>query len=412
MFPFLDILFLIIRSLPSVFLNPFFWIIILIIWRQYKKVANFEKDMFGKIMENPGEKVLYALIMGIVGGFIGSIVITFLGVSIDEAGLVYVWPLALLLMLIHPRFICFSYAGGIVSLFSLITGKINVDVAGLMALVAVLHLVESILIYFGGYLHASPVYIKNDDFGVIGGFSLQEFWPVPIILLTVIVGEAPAEGVVQMPNWWPLLKPTENIMQLNPIFMMVPIVAALGYGDIALTSTPKIRCRRTGINLLIFSLILLSLSVMASRYLFFAYIAAIFAPVAHEVLIFLGKKLEKQNPPLFRAPEYGEMVLDVIKGSKAEKAGLRSGDVILNVNGRDLINTNDFENIMEQFPSYMYITFRTVDGKIKTREIKAFPYGTNRIGVILVPKDKNVSYVVAKEINIIEKIKKFLNKFN
>lgn len=413
MFPFLDILFLLIKSLPLALFNPFFWLVILIIWIQYKKTAKLEKNMFGTIKLRPEEKTFSALVLGIIGGFIGSVVVLILGLSVSNIGLNYVWPIALLLMLLHPRFICFSYASGIISLISLISGKLNIDVAGLMALVAVLHLVESLLIYFGGYLHASPIYLKDEKYGIIGGFSLQEFWPVPIILLTIISSttDIPMESLVSMPDWWPLLKPPDYIMQSNPIFMMIPVVAALGYGDIALTTIPKVRCRKTGIHLFLFSIILLILSVMASHHLLFSYIAAIFGPVAHEILIYLGKKSERQNPPLYKAPDFGEMVLDVISGSEAERIGLKSGDIILNINGRDLVDANDFEDIMNAFPTYIWLTYKTLEGEVKTGEIKAFPYGTNQIGVILVPKDSNVSYVITEDMNIVKKIKKLLKKF-
>ena len=120
----------------------------------------------------------------------------------------------------------------------------KIDVAGLMGLISVLHFVESILIYFAGYINASPVYVKDEKRGILGGFSLQEFWPVPIMLLTIIVGDFPSMDVVKMPDWWPLIRPSEHILQNSQaIFLMFPIVAALGYGDIALTTTPKKRCR-------------------------------------------------------------------------------------------------------------------------------------------------------------------------
>ena len=50
---------------------------------------------------------------------------------------------------------------------------------------------------------------------------------------------------------------------------MLPVVAALGYGDIALTTTPKIRARNSAKNLLAFSALLLFLSVMVSRHVLF-----------------------------------------------------------------------------------------------------------------------------------------------
>ncbi|MDD4569792.1 MAG: PDZ domain-containing protein [Tepidanaerobacteraceae bacterium] len=300
MFPFGKIIILILQGIPSSILNPFFWLVIYMVWNQYKKTAALEKDMFGKVKINPKDKILYAIFYGILGGIVGSLAVMLLGISITEAGLIYVWPTALILALIHPHLMCFSYAGGLVSLFSLVMGFPRIDVAGLMGLVAILHFVESLLIYFAGYINATPVFIKDDRHGIVGGFSLQEFWPVPIMLLTVIVGDFPSMDVVQMPDWWPLIRPSAHILQNSQaIFLMLPVVAALGYGDIALTRTPKKRCKSSAINLLVFSSLLLLLSVVASRYRLFAYIAAIFAPVAHEFLIITGKRTERTNKPIF-----------------------------------------------------------------------------------------------------------------
>ena len=170
---------------------------------------------------------------------IGSLTVMLLGISITEAGLIYVWPLALILALIHPHLMCFSYAGGIVALFSLMTGLLRIDVAGLMGLVAVLHFVESLLIYFAGHINATPVFVKNERHGIVGGFSLQEFWPVPIMLLTVITGDFPSMDVVQMPDWWPLIRPPAHILQNTQAIYLMLHGSSVGIRDIALTRTRK-----------------------------------------------------------------------------------------------------------------------------------------------------------------------------
>lgn len=408
MFPIGKIIIFILQGIPSAIMNPFFWLVIFIVWNQYKRTAALEKDLFGTAKINPRDKMLYAIFYGILGGMIGSLTVMLLGISITEAGLIYVWPLALILALIHPHLMCFSYAGGIVSLFSLVTGLLRIDVAGLMGLVAILHFVESLLIYFAGHINATPVFVKDDRHGIVGGFSLQEFWPVPIMLLTVITGNFPSMDVVQMPDWWPLIRPPAHILQNSQaIYLMFPVVAALGYGDIALTKTPKNRCKASAVNLLIFSFALLLLSVLASRYKAFAYLAAIFAPAAHEFLIITGKKSERKNKPLFIPPEKGEMVLDIVKNSPAEKMGIISGDIILSINGQDLREPGKLREVLSEYPTYIWMTVKNPDGKTKDVETNAFPNGINTIGAILVPRDSSGSYVVMEKAGIIEKIRKF-----
>jgi len=407
-FPLIKTVLLILQGIPIAILKPFFWIAIFLVWGQYKKSAEREKEMFGRTQTEPRHKMLCAILYGILGGIFGSFIIILLGININEAGLLYVWPLAILLAMIHPRFMCFSYAGGIVSLFSLIMGFPEIDVAGLMGLIAVFHLVESLLIYFAGYINATPIYFKDEKHGVVGGFSLQEFWPLPIMLLIIIQGDLPSQEIMAMPEWWPLIKPSIDISGDIPlIFMMFPAVAALGYGDIALTRTPKARCRASSLKLLLFSGILLGLSVMASYYRIMAYLAACFSPLAHEFLIISGRNSERINRPLYMPPEKGEMVLDVVKNSNADKLGLKTGDTILSINGKDIEQPGDLEDFLSAFPTFLWLKVKTQTGEYKTLELKAYPDGINTLDIIPVPRSDTSKYVVEREIGLWKKIKKF-----
>lgn len=411
MFPILDVLLMIIKGLPETLWNPFFWITLVIIYFQNKKISQVESYLFGKIKSKPYDKMLYAIFFGLLGGLIGSILVMLLGITITETGIVYVWPIALLLMLIHPRFICFSYAGGLVSIAYLLFGWPKIDVAGLMGLIGLLHLIESLLIFFSGYINASPVLIKDDKYGIVGGFYIQEFWPIPILLLIVVTAEISTQGLLQMPDWWPIIKPPKTIIDNpNSIFLMFPVIAALGYSDIALTRTPKARCRNSALNLMVFSIILLALSVISSYYKKFTIAAALFAPIAHELLIIYGKQSEKKNKPLFTVTEKGERVLDVIKGSNAEKMGIKPGDIILSINNEPLDKPGKYEEIMSNYPTYLWISILTPSGEVKSVEMNAYPHGTDSIGVILVPKRDNAPYIVLKEASVLNKIKELAKK--
>jgi len=319
------------NTLYTVFLalmeNPVFWLVVLIIALQYSRIS-------GKFILSWG--VIYdtakATAHGIIGGMAGSLVLVFLGIALNEAGLSYLWPLAILFMLVNPRFLCFSYAGGVVSLAYLIFGFPKVNVAQIAALVGVLHLVESVLILIGGHLGAKPEYFKTKTGQIVGGFVLQRFWPIPLAAL-VVVNQIPGiSGGIQMPDWWPLIKSSEAAPNL--MYSLIPVVAGLGYGDMVLTRYPEEKSRLSSLYLGIYSVSLIILAVLAMKFSFLTWLAAVFMPLGHEAVIYLGRKLE-EGKPIFVNPEngIGVMVLGVRSGSIADAAGLRTGDVILTVNG-------------------------------------------------------------------------------
>ncbi|KYO66558.1 PDZ domain-containing protein [Thermovenabulum gondwanense] len=399
----------ILLGIPQAIFNPFFWFVLVIVYIQYKRAADFEEKMFGFVTTNPIKRVSSSLLYGIFGGFLGSVIVVALGVSIAGSGLSYVWPLALLLMLISPHLMCFSYAGGIISVISLLFGVPKVDVAGLMALVGVLHAVESLLIYLSGHLNASPVFIKDEKRGIIGGYLMQSFWPVPFILLTIATGIPSGVDAVNMPDWWPIIRPPFVDLE-NALYLMLPVVAALGYGDFALTRLPGKKGRESAFNLLIFSTLLILLSVLASRINFFKYIAALFAPVGHEYLINIGKTKEKKGDPLFTVPPFGMRILYVLENSPAEKMGLKPGDIILSINNKAVNSIEDLKEIKALAPAYLWMEYLNTKNEVKYSEMSFYPYGFENLGVVLIPRGEEVPAISLEESSLIKKIKNLFSK--
>ena len=126
--PWLEIIKLIFVTTVAVFLEPLFWGILAIIAYQYWQLQKQQLAMFGVPGVSIGRQVKWAMLYGTIGGLMGSLVLTLVGVNLDRMGFLYIWPLAIFLMLINMRFLCFAYAGGIVAVVSALTGWPDVDV--------------------------------------------------------------------------------------------------------------------------------------------------------------------------------------------------------------------------------------------------------------------------------------------
>lgn len=395
--PWLDILNMLLLTTVAVFLEPLFWVVLLIVSFQYRQMQKGRLAMFGVAGSPLGRQVMWAMLYGTVGGLMGSLVLTLVGVNIERMGFQYIWPLAIGLALVNMRFLCFAYAGGIVAVCSALTGWPDVDVPQVLALVAALHVTESVLIAISGRYGSMPVILKHGG-RLVGAFNLQNFWPLPLVVLSTVAMPAGAlpEGVFHTPDWWPLLP-----LGIDPpagsewVYVMMPVVAALGYTDIAVSSRPEVRRRRSALSLALYSLSLLGMALLAAKFAWLKLPAALLSPLGHEYLVRRDNRQEMAGTPIYVPPERGVMVLDTIAGGIAHQAGVRTGDIILDLSGIPTNRGGELAYAIDWAPPLFEMTLLREGQKFGVNG--RFPPGPRLLGLILVPEGHESYYVTLSE---------------
>ena len=378
---FFQIVYYSIYNILSTLKSPFFWIVVGIIFFQYRKIGEMEKRILGKYKKSPIYNVLVSTFFGLIGGVLGSVIFICFGTIINPKDFYYILPLAILLSMVHPRYMCFSYAGGIISLMSLIFGWPNVNVPGIMFVVGVLHLVESFLILIDGRRSKIPIFMERQG-EIIGGFTMNRFWPVPF---TIFIN--------------------------NGYMYPITVIGILGYGDFALTNYPEKKSRETASILSIFSIILLLFARLSINHYMFKYIAAIFAPLAHETIITIGRKKEDKGNYVFASTEHGLRVLDTLPNGIGDKIGLNPGDIILSLNGNRIYAKRDIEELLYFRPKFIWVDiFDTKKGLI-CKEYKDYKNGINTLGVVVVSSIPEHVFIIEESRAPIHRlIKKFSKK--
>ncbi|TCO70748.1 PDZ domain-containing protein [Marinisporobacter balticus] len=402
MFAFLELLQIALLTIITVFLNPFFWVVIGLIYTQYKRIYEMKRNVVGETKISIKDMTINAVGIGVMGGIVGTIVIMIFGITIDPRDFYFILPLAILLMLINVRYICFSYSGGFVALSSLIFGVPKLNVSSIIAIIAILHLIESILIYFDGYKEAVPIFVENKKYGLVGGFSMQRFWPIPFAVLILAAGQLAGTQEVNLPDWWPLFK-ASKAMENIPL-QITAVVAALGYGDMVLSDTPRNKCKKSAKRLFVYSVVLLILSVISTRLTIFKWIATLFAPLAHEYLIIISQREEKSAVPIFRKHSSGITILDVKKDGVGMLMGLKQGDVMIKINNTFVNEKENLQDVLDTFPPYIWMEVIDSNGNRKTLEHKNYQTGINNLGLVIVPKDSTFVFDIQTSTSILKRI--------
>lgn len=429
------------RAIASTIIDPqlAFMMLILafILYRENKKTTIMQKMIIGQSFNSALELTISQIVIGIFAGIFGSIILSFLGVAFDANSAVYlIFLISIFLMFIKPKYICFAYSGavlGFISLFLEMISKyyagvkiyvfgtvldlanvniLKIDIVALMTLIAVLHFVEGLLIIVDGKRGAIPVFTSRNE-KIIGGFALKRNWVLPIALF-LIVGNAGSVGFTESiatPNWWPLLKasPILNMAKTSAV-ALIAYYGVIGYSSVTFTKNKQEKAFYSGISLLFYSVVLLTVAQLASGNYLYKLFVVIFAPVAHEIVINVQKMLEVRREPKYISSEEGIMVLEVAPNSPAQEMGIRSGDLLVEVNSRKIENEQDILTAGRE--GLTYISFKLKRDLGKLLEVSYNKMSREkRLGIVFVPrtapKDDNVvKYDDEKFNDILDKMKK------
>ena len=194
-----------------------------------------------------------------------------------------------------------------------------------------------------------PAYFKRADGEVVGAFSLQ---------LLAYSGGASATVVLESEiqvwawEWWPLICPEPEPGQTLQ-YLAFPAMAALGYSDLALSSSPREKSASTARFLSLYSVLLIGLALASEFYPWLTLTGVLFAPLGHEAVIHYGNRLEHSRTALYRSTAEGVPLMAVLPQSAASRAGLRAGDLVRRVNGAPV--HSDLELLMRLEESYFMV---------------------------------------------------------
>ncbi len=382
-------------------LSPLLWIIAGLIGWRYYRLAQDRNHLTGYEGWRTWRSVLIGVSYGIIGGWIGSMLMAFLGLSLNGLGIGNLWITAVFLMMLHPRFICFAYGGALIILSSLILGWPKVNGPTLLALIGSLHFVESILIGLAGQNGALPIWIRHKKSKEwVLGYRMEHFWPLPLLLLGTEVTEKISSATVSMPDWWPFFPIQEAPFDGQGwTYVLIPVVAALGYANVAISSSPKMKSRHSGAGLFIYSLILLLLAWLSVHYLWILPIGALFSALGHEGLIQLENRWEWQGEPMIREGQKAFQVVLIEEESLAEELGMEPGDQLVSLGDYEINSTEDLKKALFWSPKEFVLKWLRQGKMREGRGVFSEPGAQRRLGVLPLSEELSIPYASEESIS-------------
>ncbi len=367
-----------------------------------RKTATLEKLIMGENSTSPFELTISQIVMGIFGGVLASMIFTYLGVVFHMNSNIYiVFMISILLMFFNPRFLCLSYSGavlGVTSILLNIASKflnnpslnlLKVDITSLLLLIGVMHVVEGILVILDGKRGAIPVFGGRDR-KIVGGFAFKRQWILPVAILmmmeatsgTFISGEA-----VATPQWWPIVNHGANKALFETMIIgALPLFAGVGYSSVTFTKSKTAKTLFSGALIIGFGIFVSALSIFSNYGFVVQLLLLIITPLAHEAMIAFEKYTERNDEPMYSSNEEGIRILEVAPKSLASTMGLKSGDLILEINDNKITTDEMMFSFLETIPNYIWMKIKKANGEI--REISHTKVSNEgRIGIVIVPRN-------------------------
>lgn len=359
---------------------------LVVLWR-YVQQVQAERRLHGVKLHPAWMRWVTALALGSVAGVPATAALSALGLPGEGRGVAMAAVATILLGLVRSRWLAFAYGAGLVSALSLAARWVpaawipggaavhgwsawaHLDVVSILGTAGVLTLVEGLLIAAAGDLWAIPVELPGRRGRTVGGYLLQPFWVVPVVLTAPVS----ASAVIS----WPAAAP-------NPAGPLA-VPAVLGFETAAVARRPRERAVRSAGMLALYGLILLGLSLAARGRPELAWLPALFAPAAREWLSARTLRREWAGSPRFVQGREGVHVMAVVPGTPARAMGLRPGDTVTAVNGRPVHAPEGLYEAVRAQPAFVRLEIRDPAGNVRFCSRSRFEGEPHLLGIIPSP---------------------------
>lgn len=401
----MNILLYTLKSIAFALTEPYLIVLLAImafvLYKKNMQTAVMQKMIIGEKINSPFELTISQVVIGIFAGTLVSIIMSYLGIAFKQNSAVdLVFLASIIFMFFNPRFICFSYSGAVIGILSIILSEISVyfnipgldflkiDVMSLMSMVAVLHFVEGLLVIIDGKTGSIPIFTSKEG-RIIGGFALKRYWIIPVAIFFILQDKSVVSSAWQVstPSWWPILKDSLISDTLKTaVLTLMPFYAVVGYNTITFTKNTREKTFISGSFIMIYSVILFGLAQLANFSLFFKVLVLLFAPIAHEGMIIFQRYIETKGKPKYISSSEGIMVLAVAPNSPANEMGVKSGDLLVEINNEKIKDEEKIGEIVKESSNFIWLKVKRVTGKFEQLSYDKMN-GDRRLGIVFVPRN-------------------------
>lgn len=407
----MDLIIYTLRSLSYIVVEPSLILILIVVsiffYLKNRKIAILQKITMGERISSPLELTLSQIVLGMLLGILGSLILSSLGIVFKEdSGIIYLLLISMLLMFIKPRLVCFSYSAAILGILSIILTYIlpyfglknnilEIDILSLMTFVAVMHILEGIIVMFDGDKGAIPIFSSKGN-KIMGGFALSRYWILPLAIFIAFPmqsGSSYSAETIMTPNWWPIIKSNYiiNIIEIS-LLSATPFFGVIGYSSVTFTKRKKQKAVSSGIYIITFGILLGIVAQLGRIGLVGEIVTIIFAPVAHEFMLYIQRKKEDKDKSIYISDDNGIAILDIIPYSEIANLGIKSGDKIVKVNNEFVETEKDVYAIAKKDIDIIELDILTLEGENK--KIKLHNEEKKGLCALLVPRTVNTEKAI------------------
>lgn len=407
----MDTLYAWLQAFAGLWTAPFYYAALLFVLLRVRRQTSIERKLFAVKLHSWWSEWWRIALWGAVAGVGASIVFLFLGAAVTLPALSMLWIIALLLAAARVRFLCFAYAAGVLGLAQAalsgmdaaalpsfagyVVGEVQaIHLPSLFALVGVLHLAEAALVRAQAARLATPLFFEGKRGKPVGGYQLQGYWPVPLLLL-VPFGFA-AGGVEAALPWPTLFDGAGAGAGLSAGWAALAFPVLIGFHSVSLAQGAREKARGSALRLAGYGLAVTAAAIV----LHFVPVWWMAATVSllcfglHELLVALDRREEAVRAPYFVHDGRGLKVLAVVPGSPAAELGIEPGHVLRKVNGAAVRDRAQLHAAMRQNAAFMKLEVLNLDGESRFLQRAMYANEHHQLGIVLCP-DERTMYVAS-----------------